>query len=53
MKKDAVDFVYKQLRVTEDLNEVSKNLVNEALRKGSTDNISVIIATWKDFINEH
>jgi len=48
--QEAVHFVEKQLKLTEDLNEVSKNLVNEALRKGSLDNVSVIIATWKQFI---
>mmetsp|Transcript_10432 Transcript_10432/g.12870 ORF Transcript_10432/g.12870 Transcript_10432/m.12870 type:complete len:339 (-) Transcript_10432:22-1038(-) len=48
--KEAVDYVRKQLQVTEDLKEVCKNLVNEALRMGSTDNISAIIATWKNFI---
>jgi len=50
--QEAVDFVTKQLQITDDLNEISKNLVNEAFIRHSSDNISVIVATWKSFLPE-
>jgi len=50
--QEAADFVSKQLQITDDLSEISKNLVNEAFIRLSSDNISVIVATWKTFLRE-
>ena len=39
--QQAVDFV---LRYQHERNDISQHLVNEALRRGSTDNVTVVVA---------
>ena len=39
--QQAVDFV---LKYQEDKENISQHLINEALRRGSTDNITVVVA---------
>ena len=42
----AVNFVRKMLSKQNDLQAASRELANEALARGSVDNVTVIIITW-------
>jgi len=46
---DAVRFCLQRLTETDDPQKVAEDLVGEAYRKGSTDNISALIVTFKQF----
>ena len=48
--QDASDYVLSQLLLTNDPGQAARSLVEEALRKGSIDNITALVITWKDFV---
>lgn len=47
---EASEFILTGLERGDSLQEITSAIVGEALRKGSTDNISVIVVSWKSFV---
>eukprot|EP01006_Ploeotia_vitrea_P017222 TRINITY_DN48299_c0_g1_i1.p1 TRINITY_DN48299_c0_g1~~TRINITY_DN48299_c0_g1_i1.p1 ORF type:complete len:868 (+),score=131.17 TRINITY_DN48299_c0_g1_i1:54-2606(+) len=46
--QSVVDFVYSQLKVTNDLGKITARLCDEALRGGSSDNMTAMLIQFKD-----
>lgn len=46
--QEAVDFVKEKLKKSTDLNAIALDLQNEAIKRGSGDNITVCIVTFNE-----